>query len=112
MLYSEEDTEKKDPKFEKLVFYFDRVQKTITQHHRTLDYLVRKVNKLIERKDKIERQQRGEIDEIDELPDMQKIEMLKPSKVNIKPIPPKTKTSKFAVHQREETGESFVSKYV
>lgn len=47
MLYSENVEEKKDPKFDRLVSLYDRVQKAISQQHRTLDYLVRKVNKLI-----------------------------------------------------------------
>jgi hypothetical protein len=60
MLYADDEPEKKDPKFERLVSYFDRVQKSITQQHRTLDFLVRKVNKLIESKSKLEH---GEIEE-------------------------------------------------
>lgn len=50
MLYSDDIKEEKDPKFEQLTNVFDRVQKAIHQQHRTLDYLVKKVNKLIERK--------------------------------------------------------------
>ena len=50
MLYSDDIKEEKDPKFEQLSNVFDRVQKAIHQQHRTLDFLVKKVNKLIERK--------------------------------------------------------------
>jgi seryl-tRNA synthetase len=55
-LYTGDDDDKsKDPKFEKLISLFDRVQKSISQQHRALDSMVKKVNKLIERKDKKER---------------------------------------------------------
>lgn len=47
MLYGE-DVDSEDKKFDELVRTYDRVQKTISMQHRALDFLVKKVNKLIE----------------------------------------------------------------
>jgi hypothetical protein len=54
MLYTDDVEEDKDPKFDQLNLVFDRIQKAIHAQHRALDFLVKKVNKLIERKDKKE----------------------------------------------------------
>lgn len=43
MLYGD-DVESEDKKFDELTRTYDRVQKTISQQHRTLDFLVKKVN--------------------------------------------------------------------
>jgi hypothetical protein len=52
ILYMDEPEEDKDPKFETLHNVFDRIQKTIYAQHRQLDTLVKRVNKLIESKQK------------------------------------------------------------
>lgn len=60
MLYSDAYEEDKDPKFDELILVFDRMQKAIHSQHRALDFLVKKVNKLIERKGKSEKRKRNE----------------------------------------------------
>lgn len=57
MLYGE-DIESEDKKFDELNRTYDRVQKTISQQHRALDFLVKKVNKLIEQKQKNDRRRK------------------------------------------------------
>ena len=57
MLYSGEDADAggEDPKFDKLIKHFDRIQKQLSQQQQALSFLVKKVNNLIERRDKKEK---------------------------------------------------------
>lgn len=57
MLYGGQDMDEKvdDKKFDKLMLNFDRIQKQLSQQQQALSFLLKRVNNLIERREKNEK---------------------------------------------------------